>query len=164
VNVSARQFRDPFLPDRIRRVLNEAGLPGSALELEITESEAMHNMDLTLLILKQLRDMGVHISIDDFGTSYSSLGYLKRLSVSRIKIDYSFVRGLPDDEEAASIVQAIIALAHALKLDVVAEGVETSAQRALLTQWTCDYIQGYLICKPARPADLDLLLRSLPQQ
>jgi EAL domain-containing protein (putative c-di-GMP-specific phosphodiesterase class I) len=152
VNLSARQFNDPQLPRVVARALKETGLPPRLLELEITESTAMQQTDATLLTLKKLKQLGVSIAIDDFGTGYSSLSYLRRFPVDKVKIDRSFVAEVPVNRDQGAIVSAIIALAHALQIRVVAEGVETEAQRAFLKSCGCDFIQGFLV---GRPADAD---------
>jgi EAL domain-containing protein (putative c-di-GMP-specific phosphodiesterase class I) len=126
----------------VEAVLADTGLPPHLLELEITESTLMENAQDTLAALHRLRELGVRLSIDDFGTGYSSLSYLKRFPVDIIKIDRSFVQDLQDADDAA-IVSAIIALAHSLRLEVVAEGVETSEQLAFLARRECDLMQGY---------------------
>ena len=152
VNLSARQFNDPHLPRVVARALKETGLPPRLLELEITESTAMQQTDATLRTLKKLKQLGVSIAIDDFGTGYSSLSYLRRFPVDKVKIDRSFVAEVPGDRDQGAIVSAIIALAHALQIRVVAEGVETEAQREFLKSCGCDFIQGFLV---GRPADAD---------
>jgi EAL domain-containing protein (putative c-di-GMP-specific phosphodiesterase class I) len=148
VNLSARQFNDPQLPKMVARALKESGLPPRLLELEITESLAMRETDATLATLRKLKELGVSIAIDDFGTGYSSLAYLKRFPVDKLKIDRSFITELPGDRDQGAIVSAIIALAHALQIRVVAEGVETAEQREFLRSCGCDFIQGYLVGKP----------------
>ena len=153
VNLSPRQFSDPNLPAAVARALKDTGLPPSLLELEITESLAMQRTDATLAMLQKLKRLGVSIAIDDFGTGYSSLAYLKRFPVDKLKVDRSFVAELPQDGDQAAIVRAIVALAHALQIRVIAEGVETEAQRAFLTSCGCDFIQGYLV---GRPLDADI--------
>ncbi|HUQ26269.1 MAG TPA: EAL domain-containing protein [Burkholderiales bacterium] len=153
VNLSPRQFNDPNLPRIVAAALKETGLPPRLLELEITESLAMRETDATLSTLKKLKELGVSIAIDDFGTGYSSLAYLKRFPVDKLKIDRSFVAELPDDREQCAIVSAIVALAHALNVRVVAEGVETVPQRDFLVRCGCDFVQGYLT---GRPLDADL--------
>jgi diguanylate cyclase (GGDEF)-like protein/PAS domain S-box-containing protein len=152
VNLSARQFNDPQLPKVVARALKETGLPPRLLELEITESTAMQQTDVTLRTLRRLKALGVSIAIDDFGTGYSSLSYLRRFPVDKVKIDRSFVAEVPQDRDQGAIVSAIIALAHALQIRVVAEGVETEAQREFLRSCGCDFIQGYLV---GRPTDAD---------
>ncbi|OIQ79741.1 cyclic di-GMP phosphodiesterase Gmr [mine drainage metagenome] len=148
VNLSARQFRDADLPDTIANALAASGLTPSYLELEITESMIMQGSDQASQILQRFRDMGTHVSIDDFGTGYSSLSYLKHFPIDTLKIDRSFVQDLPQDADDAAITQAIIAMAHSLKLHVVAEGVENVEQYELLRAQGCDQIQGYLFSKP----------------
>jgi EAL domain-containing protein (putative c-di-GMP-specific phosphodiesterase class I) len=123
-------------------------LPPRLLELEITESLAMRETDATLATLRKLKELGVSIAIDDFGTGYSSLAYLKRFPVDKLKIDRTFVAELPKDREQCAIVSAIVALAHALNVRVIAEGVETKAQREFLARCGCDFLQGYLVGKP----------------
>jgi diguanylate cyclase (GGDEF)-like protein/PAS domain S-box-containing protein len=152
VNLSPRQFNDPRLVHVVAAALRESGLPARLLELEITESTAMQQTDVTLGTLNRLKQLGVSIAIDDFGTGYSSLSYLKRFPVDKLKVDRSFTHELPDDEDQCAITSAIIALAHALDIQVVAEGVENEAQRRFLQDCGCDYIQGYLI---GRPIDAD---------
>jgi diguanylate cyclase (GGDEF)-like protein/PAS domain S-box-containing protein len=149
VNLSARQFNDPKLPQLVSAALRETGLPAQLLELEITESTAMQQTDVTLSTLKKLKDLGVSIAIDDFGTGYSSLAYLKRFPVDKLKIDRSFVADITKMKEQRAIVEAIVALAHALGLKVIAEGVENDAQRKFLRGCGCEYIQGFAAGKPA---------------
>jgi len=148
VNLSPRQFNDPRLAQTVAAVLRETGLPASLLELEIAETTAMQRTDITLATLQRLKALGVSIAIDDFGTGYSSLAYLKRFPVDKLKIDRSFIAGLPGDPDQRSIVAAVIALAHALELKVIAEGVETEAQRAFLQASGCDFLQGHLTGGP----------------
>ncbi len=152
VNISGRQLQQVDIVQRVERALQETGLPPHLLELEVTESTLMEDAQATLVVLRQLRELGVRLSIDDFGTGYSSLVYLKRFPMNTLKIDYAFVRDLPGDADDVVIVNAIIALAHSLRLEVVAEGVETPEQRAFLEQSSCDLIQGYLLSTPV-PAD-----------
>ena len=151
VNLSARQFQQRDLVARIRNILDETGLSPAMLELEITESCLMHSVDDALAQVRALAEMGIRLVIDDFGTGYSSLSYLKRFPVSQLKIDRSFVRDLCTDREDAAIVSSIIGLARTLDLDVVAEGVETTAQLAALRYEGCTLCQGYLFSRP-RPA------------
>ena len=151
VNLSARQFQQRDLVARIRNILDETGLPPDMLELEITESCLMHSVDDALAQVRALAEMGIRLVIDDFGTGYSSLSYLKRFPVSQLKIDRTFVRDLCTDREDAAIVASIIGLARTLDLDVVAEGVETTAQLAALRYEGCTLCQGYLFSRP-RPA------------
>jgi predicted signal transduction protein with EAL and GGDEF domain len=158
VNISARQLLDPGLPRVVAGALEEAGLPGERLCLEITESVLMEDAHGLLDRLNRLRDLGVGISIDDLGTGYSSLLYLKRLPVTQLKVDTSFVGGVGEDPEDDAIVTAIVGLGSALGIDVVAEGVETDAQLRRLRELGCPLAQGYLLGRPVpveelRPAD-----------
>jgi EAL domain-containing protein (putative c-di-GMP-specific phosphodiesterase class I) len=152
VNISARQLLDPALPRVVASALDEAGLPGERLCLEITESVLMEDAPGLLDRLSRLRQLGVGISIDDLGTGYSSLRYLKRLPVSQLKVDTSFVAGMGEDPEDDAIVAAIVGLGSALGLDVVAEGVETPDQLRRLRELGCPLAQGYLLGVPV-PAD-----------
>ncbi|MDD0838808.1 EAL domain-containing protein [Curvibacter sp. HBC61] len=152
VNVSALQFRQPDFVQRVAQTLSEAGLPAELLELELTESILVQDADEVLQRLQALSSLGVHLAIDDFGTGYSSLAYLKKFPIDKLKIDQSFVRGLPEDESDTAIVVAMISMARALKLSVIAEGVETEAQRATLQRLGCDEYQGFL-CSPGVPPD-----------
>ncbi|MES2116945.1 MAG: EAL domain-containing protein [Pseudomonadota bacterium] len=151
VNLSVRQLLQKDFSRTVEAVLADTGLAPHLLELEITESTLMENAQDTLTALHRLRSLGVRLSIDDFGTGYSSLSYLKRFPVDIIKIDRSFVRDVPQDADDAAIVTAIIALAHSLRLEVVAEGVETVAQLHFLQARHCDLLQGYHL-SPAIPA------------
>ena len=148
VNISARQFRSPHLPQTIESILRETGLDPRDLELEITESVAMQDVELAIATLNQLKRIGVGLSIDDFGTGYSSLSYLKRFPIDRLKVDQSFIRNLTTDANDAAIVRAIISLGHALKLKVIAEGVETEWQLEALRRYRCDEMQGFLFSRP----------------
>ncbi len=148
VNLSAKQVEQPNLRDTVLAALAESGLPPSALVLEITESVLMKHAGEPAGVLDELRTLGVHVAIDDFGTGYSSLAYLKHLPADTLKIDRSFIQDLPDDADTVSIVTGIIALAHSLRMQVVAEGVETQAQRDLLLDLGCDVLQGYLFSRP----------------
>ena len=159
VNLSARQFQHHDLVESIARVLRETGLEARWLELEITESIAMQNADYTIIILRDLKEMGMQISMDDFGTGYSSLSYLKKFPIDTLKIDQSFVRDLSSDLNDAAIANAIIVLAHSLKLKVVAEGVETPEQKAFLKEHGCDKTQGYLFSNPIPAALFENLIR-----
>lgn len=151
VNLSPLQFRQQHLSAVIARILRQSGLAPEYLELEITESAAMHNVNRNILMLRELKDMGVKISIDDFGTGYSSLSYLKKFPIDALKVDRSFISGIHEDPDDAAIVNAIIVLAKTLKLSVTAEGVETEAQYVYLQQHHCDEVQGYLFGKPMPP-------------
>jgi diguanylate cyclase (GGDEF)-like protein len=158
VNLSARQFADRSLVPLVASALADAGLEPSSLELEITESLVMQNPEQAARLLAQLQEMGVKLAMDDFGTGYSSLAYLKRFPVDAIKIDRSFIQGLPADEEDATITQAVIAMAHSLRLRTIAEGVETAEQLAFLERLGCDEIQGYYFSKPLPFAEIEQLL------
>ena len=152
VNLSPLQFTSPTLVDTVREVLQRHQLEPRFLTLEVTETTAMKDVEASLQLLNALTSMGVKISIDDFGTGYSSLLYLKRMPASELKIDRAFVRDLETNSEDAAIVSSIVALGRSLQLQVVAEGVETEAQRAYLNQLGCDVLQGYHLGKPM-PAD-----------
>jgi len=152
VNLSPRQFADPKLLDDIRTVLDKSGMPPELLELEITESVVMQNLERTVRVLEAIKSLGITLSIDDFGTGYSSMALVKKLPIDVLKIDRSFVREIATDADDKAIAEAIIGLGRALDLTVVAEGVETPEQEAVLRGYHCDEIQGYLIGKPV-PAD-----------
>lgn len=158
VNVSALQFRQPGFVDGVAQALRAAGLPPELLELELTESILIQDADETLARLTALRRLGVLLAIDDFGTGYSSLGYLKRLPIGRLKIDRSFVSGLPGDRRDAGIVHAIVNLGRALGIAVIAEGVESEAQRAFLRQVGCDQLQGFLCAGALEPEAFAVML------
>jgi len=152
VNLSAKQFKDDNLSQIVLSALQDTGLDPRLLELELTESTLMDDARATLATLEQLRAIGVMMSIDDFGTGYSSMNYLKRFDARALKIDRSFISGLPQDSENAAITRAIIAMAHGLKMIVVAEGVETVEQLGLLEEYGCDLVQGFYLGRPA-PAE-----------
>jgi len=158
VNLSARQFKHRGLVDAIRAIVDDTGIDPALLECEITETALMEHGEQTLAILDQVEQMGVKLAIDDFGTGYSSLAYLKRFPVHTLKIDRAFVRDLETSSEDRAIVAAIVALARSLQLSVVAEGVETEAQFALLREYGCAYAQGYLFSKPVDTAAAGLML------
>ncbi|PHN63332.1 diguanylate phosphodiesterase [Pseudomonas sp. ICMP 8385] len=148
VNISARQFSDGQLGTRIATILKETGLPPACLELELTESILMREVNEALQILASLKNLGLSIAVDDFGTGYSSLNYLKQFPIDVLKIDRTFVDGLPSGEQDAQIARAIIAMAHSLNLAVIAEGVETHEQLDFLREHGCDEVQGYLFGRP----------------
>jgi diguanylate cyclase (GGDEF)-like protein/PAS domain S-box-containing protein len=160
VNLSARQFYQRNLAEVIARVLQDSALDPAWLELELTESLLMQNAELTHATLRTLNAMGVRLSIDDFGTGYSSLGYLKRFPLDTLKISRSFVRDVPGDSDDAAIVSAIIVMAHTLEMRVIAEDVETEAQRAFLQAQACDAFQGYVFGPPLPPEEF---IRYLPK-
>ncbi len=158
VNLSVKQLRQGNFVSLVRQVLEETGLPASMLELELTESQLLDDIDNAINISRQLRALGIKLAIDDFGTGYSSLSYLKRFPVDYVKIDRTFICELEHSAEDAAIVRAIIAMAHNLELQVVAEGVETQAQMDFLKDQRCDEIQGYLVSRPVPAAQLAELL------
>jgi len=158
VNLSPRQFLQPGLTERIVAILKETGAPPEALEFEITENLLMDNRAETLATLSALRDMGAAVVLDDFGKEYSSLSYIKKLPIQAIKIDRSFIDGLPKDEDDASIVKSVLSLAQDLELRVVAEGVETKAQLDFLVARGCREFQGYLFSRPLPALDMTGLL------
>ena len=148
INVSGVEFRRGRIQESIRKMLEATRMPPSLLELEITESAIMGQAENSIQALHGLRAMGVSLAIDDFGTGYSSLAYLKRLPLNKLKVDQSFVRGLPDDSDDCAIARAVIALGHSLQLTIIAEGVETLAQSEFLRREGCDEMQGYLRARP----------------
>jgi EAL domain-containing protein (putative c-di-GMP-specific phosphodiesterase class I) len=162
VNLSARQFKDGNLTQLVDTALQDMGLDARFLELEITESLLMENPEAAADTLRRLRARGVRLSIDDFGTGYSSLGYLKRFPLDKLKIDSSFVRDITSEPDDAAIATAIIAMAHRLKLKVVAEGVETEGQLDYLRQHCCDAVQGYYFSRPLTARDCLKMLKSRP--
>ncbi|WP_426174196.1 putative bifunctional diguanylate cyclase/phosphodiesterase [Massilia sp. TWR1-2-2] len=164
VNLSAKQFKDENLTQIVVSALHDTGLDPRLLELELTEGTLMDDARATMATLEQLRGIGVHLSIDDFGTGYSSMNYLKRFDVRALKIDKSFISGLPQDSENAAITRAIIAMAHGLKMVVVAEGVETDAQLGLLQEYGCDLVQGFFLGHPSpHEAITQMLLQPCPE-
>jgi len=160
VNLSGRQFHHQNLVEKVEAALRESRLEPQWLDLEITETYAMQDSDFTLATLKDLKRMGVHISMDDFGTGYSSLSQLKHFPIDTLKIDRSFIKDLASDPKEEAIVSAIIVLAHSLGMDVVAEGVETREELAIVKKHRCDKIQGYLFSRPIPVPDFEMLLRS----
>ncbi|OQX13070.1 MAG: hypothetical protein BWK76_16710 [Desulfobulbaceae bacterium A2] len=160
VNISALQFRQDNLVETVAAILRDSGLPPERLELELTESMLMQDLERTLTKLDAFKAMGISLSIDDFGTGYSSLTYLKRFKLDILKIDQSFVRDLAEDSDDAAIVRAIIQLGHSLNLRVIAEGVETAAQRDYLQGEGCDHVQGYLFSRPLAVEDFSQRLRT----
>lgn len=148
VNLSARQFKDPYLLEMIQNIMDKSDFKPIHLELEITETILMEHLDHALKVLERIKALGISISIDDFGTGYSSLNYLKRFPIDSLKIDKAFISDIPNDKDDMAISSAVIAMAHKLKLKVVAEGIETEAQLAFLKANNCDVGQGYLMGKP----------------
>ncbi|MCA1978649.1 MAG: EAL domain-containing protein [Thiobacillus sp.] len=162
VNLSALQFRRPGLVETVAGALQRSGLPPQLLELELTESILLDDVDNNLETVRRLKALGVRLSIDDFGTGYSSLSYLKRFAVDRLKIDRSFVRDIGTDPDDAAIVRAVIQLARSLRLGIIAEGVETPEQLEFLRSEGCEMVQGYLLSRPLAPAALrDFMERRL---
>ena len=159
VNLSSVQFSDPALAERVEEIARVVGVPLDYLELEVTESMLLGDADLALRTLTALRAMGVKIAIDDFGTGYSSLSYLRRLPLDKLKLDQSFIRDAGQNEGDVAITRAIIAMAHSLKLSVVAEGVETQAQIDLLLSLGCTMVQGFMLGRPLPAAATAKLLR-----
>lgn len=158
VNISARQFQQQHLAETVMRILDDVELGPEFLELELTESSIMSNAEATIVVLNKLQSKGIAISVDDFGTGFSSLSYLKRLPIDSLKVDQSFVRELATDPDDAALVMAIVNLGHTLRLRVVAEGVETQEQLRFLRLLRCDEIQGYLISKPLPVEGIEKLL------
>jgi EAL domain-containing protein (putative c-di-GMP-specific phosphodiesterase class I) len=151
VNISGLQFQQPRFVDDVAALLREARLPPQLIELELTESILIQDAHEAMLRLAALAQLGVTLAIDDFGIGYSSLAYLKRVPIGRLKIDRSFIDGLPDEESDAGIARAIIDMGRALKLQIVAEGVETEAQRDFLARHGCDHYQGFLFAPALAP-------------
>lgn len=164
VNLSAKQFNGNCLLETIRRTLDETGLDPEYLELELTESILMENAGATRHTLRALKDMGVQLAIDDFGTGYSSLNYLKHFPIDRLKIDKSFVREIDVNADDAAIAEAIIALAHSLRVCVVAEGVEQRSQLNFLRERGCDEMQGYYFSVPLKPGVLERMLKKASKE
>jgi len=160
VNLSATQLSDDDLPRRVGVMLAETGLRSASLEIELTESAVMRDTDRGIRLLENFRQLGVELSVDDFGTGYSSLSYLKRLPITTLKIDRSFVADIPDDEQATTIARAIIAMGHSLGLQIIAEGVESPAQARILRDAGTDIFQGYFFARPMSGDDFRQLLRA----
>jgi EAL domain-containing protein (putative c-di-GMP-specific phosphodiesterase class I) len=152
INLSPHQLRQGDLVDRITAALDRHGLPASQLVCEITETAMMENLQADQATLLRLAATGVTLSIDDFGTGYSSLAHLRRIPARQLKIDRSFVQDLVGDDDARAVLDAVVRLAHALRMEVVAEGVETVEQQAALEGLGCDVLQGFLFARPM-PAD-----------
>ena len=164
VNVSGRQFNEPDFVDMVASALRDSGLPAELLELELTESLLITNEQQVLQKLQALKAMGVYLAIDDFGTGYSSLTYLKHFPLDRLKIDKSFVNDILKDPDDAAITEAIIAMAHSLKLKVIAEGVETREQLLFLEDRGCDEMQGYYLSRPLSEGDLSAFITARATQ
>ena len=162
VNLSPRQFRELNLADTVADCLSRSGLPADGLKLEVTENAVMYDVESAIRTMKQLSDLGVGLSLDDFGRGYSSLYYLKRFPISELKIDRSFVSDVPGDADSSSIVDTIISISRSLDIQVVAEGVETAEQLEFLRQRSCDQMQGFLFSPPAAARDIPGLFNSGP--
>ncbi len=158
VNISARQFKDPHLVTVIRRCIRESGIKPEGLEIEITETMLMGDVDAALVTVQRLHELGIKLAIDDFGTGYSSLNYLKRFPIDTVKIDRSFVTDIPGNSDDMTITAAVIAMAHRLNMQVVAEGIETPEQLAFLNGHNCEFGQGYYFSKPLSFEDIHQLL------
>jgi diguanylate cyclase (GGDEF)-like protein/PAS domain S-box-containing protein len=159
VNVSARQFADTAFADNVRRALASSGLPSSALTLELTETALLRRDERLHSDLMELKSIGVKLAIDDFGTGYSSLSYLRELPFDGVKMDKSFVDGIADSEQRLALADGIVQIARTLRLEVVAEGIESEVQRDLLTEMGCHYGQGYLLAMPMQPSEAEELAR-----
>ncbi len=158
VNLSVRQLREPGLAKTVERLLTRTGVDPSGLELEITESMIMKDTENAVAVLRELHEMGIHLAMDDFGTGYSSLSYLKRFPLHTIKIDRSFVRDIATNTDDHEIIKTIISMGHSLRRRIVAEGVETEEQLAILRRLRCDEMQGYLVSPPVPAAEVSRLL------
>ncbi len=159
VNISSKHFMQPSLLDDLKEILEQAGLPPHLLKLEITETALMDEAEETIRLTHRLRDFGIRLMIDDFGTGYSSLSYLQRLPIDTLKIDRSFISRIHQQPESnRNIVEAIVSLAHKLNMSVVAEGIETPEQHAILLDMACDYGQGFLFARPMPKADVDKMI------
>jgi EAL domain-containing protein (putative c-di-GMP-specific phosphodiesterase class I) len=158
VNLSATQLHHEGFLEEVTAVLSELDMAPHLLEFEVTESVSIHGEEKAVTWLETLKEMGVRLSIDDFGTGYSSLSYLKRLPIDTIKIDQSFIRDITTDPDDAAIITAIIRMAHSLRLNVVAEGVETADQLAFLRRQNCNQVQGYYFSKPVPAEEFEQLL------
>ena len=163
INLSPKQFSDPELVSSIAGILKEQALPAHLLELELTEGLLLEATDDTRRQLEQLKELGLNLAMDDFGTGYSSLSYLKKFPIDILKIDRSFISEIPDNQDDMEITSAVIAMAHNLKLKVVAEGIETAAQLAFLRRHRCDVGQGYLFDKPIPGRELVERLTRYPR-
>ena len=158
VNLSAAQFCDRRLLEKIRTSLSAHGIDPGLVDIEITETSLMHDLELASQVSKGLVDIGLRLSIDDFGTGYSSFGYLRQLPVAELKIDRTFVTGIAEGESDKAILRAMADLGHSLGLEVLAEGVETEAQWTILAALGCDHGQGYLFGRPLAAGEVDFSL------
>jgi len=163
VNLSARQLKDENLSSMIEEIMSATGMPANLLGIELTESAIITDPDIVLIRLQRIKELGVSLSLDDFGTGYSSLSYLKRFPIDTLKIDQAFVRDVKTDHEDAALVKAIIAMAHGLGMDVIAEGVEVKEQLDFLGANGCDSIQGFLFSRPLPAEEMELMLAKQSQ-
>jgi EAL domain-containing protein (putative c-di-GMP-specific phosphodiesterase class I) len=161
VNISPRQFSGQDFVNDVDNILKHVDIPDNSLDFEVTESVVIHNVEETISTMTTLTSMGISFSLDDFGTGYSSISYLKRLPVSTLKVDYSFVRDIVDDHSDRVLVETIITMGKLLNLDVVAEGVEELAQLTMLADFGCHYYQGFYFSRPVPLGDfMSLLLKA----
>jgi diguanylate cyclase (GGDEF)-like protein len=160
INISLRQFRDPSLLGVIEKSMRDNGINPQQIEVEITESLLMEDVDKAILTLREIQRLGISVAIDDFGTGYSSFSYLKNLPINVLKVDRCFIKDIPSSQEDMKITSAIISMAHSLNLKVVAEGIETIQQQQFLIEQNCDIGQGYLFGKPVKLTELKMLLDS----
>jgi EAL domain-containing protein (putative c-di-GMP-specific phosphodiesterase class I) len=158
VNISAHQFRQKKIVETVGKVLRNSALDPNSLELEITEGTIMQDAASTIHLLKEFKNMGLRLAVDDFGTGYSSLNYLKRFPLDVLKIDRSFIKDVMTDSDDAVITKAIIAMAHSLNLEVIAEGIETEEQLGFLRENECDVFQGYYFSRPVSATVMTKLL------
>jgi EAL domain-containing protein (putative c-di-GMP-specific phosphodiesterase class I) len=163
VNLSAKQIAEEDLSKQVERILAETGFDARQLKLEVTETAVLENRETATTTLERLKQQGVKVSLDDFGTGYSSFSYLHQLPYDTLKIDRSFVSRIGQDGETSEIIHAIIVLAHNLRMDVVAEGVETAAQAAQLNTMWCEYGQGYYFAKPVDAAEAGAMIATPPR-
>lgn len=161
INISAKQLHHANFYSELKKAIKQAGIPASAIELEITEHCFIGKDNSVVTLLEQIRELGVLVAIDDFGSGYSSLSYLKKLPVDVLKIDRSFITEIPEDSESIAIIQSILQLAEALDLTVVAEGVETQQQYQFLLEQHCHYIQGFIFSPAVKFEQVAELLRRI---
>jgi len=164
LNISPVEFEQPHFVQQVAAILAETGVPAHCIDIEITEGTVINNIDKIIETLHQLRSLGVKISIDDFGTGYSSLTYLKRLPIDMVKIDQSFVKDIPGDDDASAIINSIISMASHLKLDIIAEGIESIEQVQYLEDNNCTKFQGFFFHRPMPGSDFSLLLADSREQ